>query len=422
MLIDFKFKNFISFADECNFTMLANKDNSHSEDLISFGKDRASKVRLIYGANASGKTSFINAMYFISSFIANSNMLLEKMPIQVVPFKFCDNCFNTPSEFAITFIKDGLKYAYSFSCTREKVIDERLDIYYSAKPTMIFNRFDTNNYEFNKDAKILNPLKARNLDNKLFLVTTASWNYEKTKPVVDYLLNTITVMDVDVLWKICLDRIYENNEQEEYKAFCLKILNNADISISDFKVDPKKLKDVGSEAEMLNKLLSVATNGNEDAMKTIQDTNIYSFTTFHNVKNDNKDNKYPLPLNEESLGTIKMFKYSPVLYYVFKEGKVLFVDEIDKSLHPLMVEYLIKMFHDKNINTNNAQLIANTHDTNLLNLGILRRDDIWFTERNYESGKTEMYSLSDFSPRTTENIERAYLLGRFGAIPFIKGE
>lgn len=422
MLIDFKFKNFMSFADECNFTMLANKDNSHSEDLISFGKDRASKVRLIYGANASGKTSFINAMYFISSFIANSNMLLEKMPIQVVPFKFCDNCFNTPSEFAITFIKDGLKYAYSFSCTREKVIDERLDIYYSAKPTMIFNRFDTNNYEFNKDAKFLNPLKERNLDNKLFLVTTASWNYEKTKPVVDYLLNTITVMDVDVLWKICLDRIYENNEQEEYKAFCLKILNNADISISDFKVDPKKLKDVGSEAEMLNKLLSVATNGNEDAMKTIQDTNIYSFTTFHNVKNDNKDNKYPLPLNEESLGTIKMFKYSPVLYYVFKEGKVLFVDEIDKSLHPLMVEYLIKMFHDKNINTNNAQLIANTHDTNLLNLGILRRDDIWFTERNYESGKTEMYSLSDFSPRTTENIERAYLLGRFGAIPFIKGE
>ncbi len=422
MLIDFKFKNFMSFADECNFTMLANKDNSHSENLISFGKDRASKVRLIYGANASGKTSFINAMYFISSFIANSNMLLEKMPIQVVPFKFCDNCFNTPSEFAITFIKDGLKYAYSFSCTREKVIDERLDIYYSAKPTMIFNRFDTNNYEFNKDAKILNPLKERNLDNKLFLVTTASWNYEKTKPVVDYLLNTITVMDVDVLWKICLDRIYENNEQEEYKAFCLKILNNADISISDFKVDPKKLKDVGSEAEMLNKLLSVATNGNEDAMKTIQDTNIYSFTTFHNVKNDNKDNKYPLPLNEESLGTIKMFKYSPVLYYVFKEGKVLFVDEIDKSLHPLMAEYLIKMFYDKNINTSNAQLIANTHDTNLLNLDNLRRDDIWFTERNYENGRTEMYSLADFSPRKTENIEKAYLLGRFGAIPFIKGE
>ena len=104
------------------------------------------------------------------------------------------------------------------------------------------------------------------------------------------------------------------------------------------------------------------------------------------------------------------------------ERGIIFVDEIDKSLHPLMVEYLVKMFLDKNINTSNAQLIANTHDTNLLNLEIFRRDDIWFTERNYESGKTEMYSLADFSPRKSENIEKAYLLGRFGAIPFIKGE
>ena len=87
----------------------------------------------------------------------------------------------------------------------------------------------------------------------------------------------------------------------------------------------------------------------------------------------------------------------------------------------LQVHYLVKMFLDKNINTNNAQLIANTHDTNLLDLNIFRRDDIWFTERDYESGKTEMYPLSDFSPRTSENIEKAYLLGRFGAIPFIKG-
>lgn len=421
MLIDFKFKNFMSFADECDFTMLANKDNSHSDDLISFGKDRASKVRLIYGANASGKTSFIRAMYFVSSFMANSNLMLEKMPIPVAPFKFCNDCFNAPTEFSITFIKDGLKYAYKFSCTREKVIDERLDIYYSAKPTMIFNRTNTNNYEFNKDAKILNVLKERNLDNKLFLVTSASWNYEKTKPVVDYLLNTITVMNIDVLWSLYLDKIYANNEQEEYKAFCLKILNNADISISDFKVDSKKIKDVNA-GDLFTKLLTVAAEENEEAVKTIQNTNVYSFTTYHDVKEEGGSNRYGFLLDEESFGTINMFKYSAVLYYVFKEGKVLFVDEIDKSLHPLMVEYLIKMFHDKSVNTTNAQLVANTHDTNLLDLDIFRRDDIWFTERNYTNGKTEMYSLADFSPRKTENIEKAYLLGRFGAIPFIKGE
>ena len=423
MIIDFKFKNYLSFADECYFTMLANKDKSHEDDLISIGKERLSKARMIYGANASGKSSFIKAMLFVSAFIANSNTLLEKMPIHVTPFKFCDDCFNKPTEFAITFIKDEVKYSYQFSCTQEKVIDERLDVYYTSKPTMIFNRTNTNTYEFNKDSKLLNELKERNLENKLFLVTSASWNYEKTKPVVDYLLNTIMVaIDIEALWKVNLDRIYANNEVEEYKAFCLKILNNADISISDFKVDSKKFKDVGKDADLFRELIRVAAKGNEEAVASVENSNVYDFVTFHDVVDGETTNRYSLNLAEESFGTVQMFKYSPLLYYVFKEGKVLFIDEIDKSLHPLMVEYLVKMFFDKNINTGNAQLIANTHDTNLLNLDIFRRDDIWFTERNYESGKTEMYSLAEFSPRKSENIEKAYLLGRFGAIPFIKGE
>ena len=105
MIIDFKFKNYLSFADECCFTMLANKDKSHEENLIFEGKERLSKARIIYGANASGKSSFLKAIRFISTFVAKSNTLLEKMPIGVVPFKFCENCFNKPSEFSITFIK-----------------------------------------------------------------------------------------------------------------------------------------------------------------------------------------------------------------------------------------------------------------------------------------------------------------------------
>ena len=161
MIIDFKFKNYLSFAEECNFTMLASKDKSHEDNLIVVGKERYSKTRIVYGANASGKSSFIKAMLFISTFVANSNRMLEKMPIKVMPFKFCDDCFNNPTEFAITFLKDGIKYAYKFSCTREKVIDERLDVYYSAKPTMIFNRTNSVDYEFNRDSKLLNELKEK---------------------------------------------------------------------------------------------------------------------------------------------------------------------------------------------------------------------------------------------------------------------
>ena len=422
MIIDFKFKNYMSFADECNFTMLANKDKSHEENLIVEGKERISKTRIIYGANASGKSSFIEAMLFVSKFIENSNSLLEKTPIGVVPFKFCSDCFNKPSEFSITFIKDGLKYTYKFSCTREKVIDERLDIYYSAKPTMVFNRTNTNNYEFNKDAKLLNELKDRNLENKLFLVTSASWNYEKTKPAVDYLVNTIMVaINIEWQWKTNLDKIYANNEVESYKEFCLKILNNADISISDFKMDSKRIIDASNGSDLLKELIRVMAKEDSDSATRLENSNVYDFVTFHDIKNGETSERYSLNLTEESLGTVQMFKYTPLLYYVFKEGRVLFVDELDKSLHPLMVEYLVKLFLDKDINKNNAQLIANTHDTNLLDLDIFRRDDIWFTERDYNTGKTELYSLAEFSPRKSENIEKAYLLGRFGAIPYIKG-
>lgn len=421
MIIDFKFKNFMSFANECNFTMLANSDKAHEENLIAFRNNRISKTRLIYGANASGKSSFVRAIDFFQIFLHNSNYLLSNSSIGVNPFKFREDAYLVPSEFSITFTIDDIKYVYSFSCTRQKVINEKLDAFYSVKPTNIFERIDTNNYIFKNDVKRLNDIRSKNSENKLFLVTSATWEYEKTKPVVDYLLNNILLSyDIEQIWKGYLDKIIENNELVEYKQFCLKMLNDADISINDFAVDTKKVKEIGDSANILLEFARVATKGNSEAMEQFVNSSVYNFITTHEINDGNSINKFNLNLEEESLGTVQMFMMSPLLYYVFKDGKTLFVDEIDKSLHPILVEHIIKLFLDKNINSKNAQLIANTHDTNLLNLDIFRRDDIWFTERDVSSGKTEMYALSDFSPRKDENIEKAYLLGRYGAIPFIK--
>lgn len=421
MVIDFKFKNYMSFADKCDFTMLANSDKAHSENLITFRNSKISKARVIYGANASGKSSFVCAMDFFLHFLRNSNYLLGTSNIGVNPFRFREDAFNVPSEFSITFTVEDVKYIYSFSCTRQKVINEKLDAFYSSKPTCIFERTDTNNYIFKSDIKKLNDIKSKNSENKLFLVTSATWEYEKTKPVVEYLLNNILISyDIDRIWKGYLDKIIENNEFAEYKQFCLNMLNDADISINDFAVDSKKVKEIGDSANVLLELVQVATKGNGEAMEQFVNSSIYRFITTHEISDGNGVSKFNLNLEEESLGTVQMFMMSPLLYYVFKDGKTLFVDEIDKSLHPILVEHIFKLFLDENINTKNAQLIANTHDTNLLNLDIFRRDDIWFTERDVKSGKTEMYSLSDFSPRKDENIEKAYLLGRYGAIPFIK--
>ena len=131
MIIDFKFKNFMSFANECNFTMLANSDKAHEENLIAFRNNRISKTRLIYGANASGKSSFVRAIDFFQIFLHNSNYLLSNSSIGVNPFKFREDAYLVPSEFSITFTIDDIKYVYSFSCTRQKVINEKLDAFYS---------------------------------------------------------------------------------------------------------------------------------------------------------------------------------------------------------------------------------------------------------------------------------------------------
>ena len=421
MLLNFTFKNYMSYADTCDFSMLANKDKSHEDNLIKIGKDRISKTRIIYGSNASGKTSFINALDFIKIFSMMSNNLVENNRIGVNPYKFRKDAYKVPSEFSLTFMKNNVKYNYSFSCTYEKVINEKLDVYNSAKPTNIFTRTNTDDYKFNTDVKKLNEIKTKNTKNKLYLLTAATWNYEKVKPVVEYILNDIIVLhDISQPTKYNINYIIEHNDLEEYKKFCLDFLNNADISISDFEINMQKVKELGKRAEFMTKIMNVIVNNDPEKMDKFGNSDIFNIKTIHNIKDEDSSNSYPLELIEESIGTQQLFYFAPALFYTFKEGKTLLIDEIDRSLHPLLVEYIIKKFYDAEINTKNAQLICNTHDTNLLNLDIFRRDEIWFTERNNATASTEMYALSDFSPRKDENIEKAYLLGRYGGIPFIK--
>lgn len=416
MLIDFSFKNFMSFGDECCFDMLANSDKQHRESLID---GKYSRVRLIYGANASGKTSFIRAVAFVRWFILNSNQLLENMPIPVVPFKFRHDAKNIPSEFALTFVMQGKKYHYAFSCTQERVIYEKLDVYNTAKPTNIFERTDADTYEFKRDVRTLRDIASKTTRNKLFLASSANWNYPLTKPVVEFLLNTLLPYSFNEQWQAHIAKIKADGQFEDYKKFCLKFFNNADISIDDFAIEEKKFKEMPKDP-MLNSMVSLIAQGKADLIERIENSPVYNINIQHAVTDDDAEEKYTLNLQEESLGTIQMFELSPILYHVFQNGITFFVDEIDRSLHPILVRYIVSLFLDPEINVHNAQLIANTHDTNLLDLELLRRDEIWFTERDFKSGKTTMYPLTDFSPRKNENIEKAYILGRFGAIPFIK--
>lgn len=129
-----------------------------------------------------------------------------------------------------------------------------------------------------------------------------------------------------------------------------------------------------------------------------------------------------LSLDEESLGTQMIFALIPFIADTINNKKVLIIDELDKSLHPFLVQYIVEMFNSAEFNKTGAQLIFNTHDTNLLDLNILRRDQIWFMEKNNDNGESDLYPLSDFSVRKLENVEKGYMQGRYGAVPFIKND
>jgi AAA15 family ATPase/GTPase len=124
-------------------------------------------------------------------------------------------------------------------------------------------------------------------------------------------------------------------------------------------------------------------------------------------------------LNEESTGTQRLFALAAPVLDVLRDGRVLIIDELDSSLHPLLVRQLIGMFHNSRINKNKAQLVFSTHDTSLLDQSIFRRDQVWFTEKDSDQA-TNLYPLTDFSPRKNEALEKGYLMGRYGAVPFFK--
>ena len=407
MLIEFSVKNFMSIKDEITFSMIAGTGDENIENIINDKNTSEGylKTAAIYGANASGKTNFIKALTAAILTVRKSNLRNINEPlIEMKPFKFDSKTINEPCEFKFIFIKNNIKYIYGFSADINRIYTEYLYQYLSAKPSLIFERRNTNEYKFTQSEQgKLEELSTKNTEKKLFLSTATAWNYEKTKDAYIWFSEDIdTYNDYFNVGGYAFDK-FEKDEEGSLKRFTINLLKQADILIKDYNFE---IKDINPN--------------NMIAFNNIKVQKEVRISTFHEIEdeNGNKEN-YELELQEESLGTQSLFFFSPILKDAFEKGKVIIVDEIDKSLHPLLVEFIINLFHNSEINKNNAQLIFNTHDTNLLSLDNFRRDQIWFTEKDPKRGTTDLYPLDDFSVRKTENVQKGYLNGRYGAIPFL---
>ena len=405
MILEFSVKNFLSFKEKVTFSMIANSNKELNDNYVEIGGNKVLKSAAVYGANASGKSNLFKILTLVVLMLRSSNSVDINAKLPLIPFKLDKGSVNKPSEFEIKFILDETRYVYGFIADKDKIYDEYLYYYPNGRETKIFDRTNINEYSYTqKDEKILREREAKTAQNQFFLATATNWNFDKTKAAYNFLTNGIgTCNNLEILKNMAY-KMYETNP-DYLKDFAIDFLQKADFNIEDYQI---------SQIDVPGEFLTAIP---EFIAKTLPDKPKAYQVLF---KHKNSDNY--LSIDEESLGTQMIFAFIPFLADSLKNKKVLIIDELDKSLHPFLVQYIVEIFNDAEINKNGSQLIFNTHDTNLLDLNILRRDQIWFTEKNSETGESDLYSLSDFSVRKQENVEKGYMLGRYGAVPFIKND
>ncbi|HCI77533.1 MAG TPA: ATP-binding protein [Firmicutes bacterium] len=405
MILEFSVKNFLSFKEKITFSMIANSNKELNDNYVEIGGNKVLKSAAVYGANASGKSNLFKILTLVVLMLRSSNSVDINAKLPLIPFKLDKGSVNKPSEFEIKFILDETRYVYGFIADKDKIYDEYLYYYPNGRETKIFDRTNINEYSYTqKDEKILREIETKNAQNKFFLATATNWNFDKTKAAYNFLTNGIgTCNNLEILKNMAY-KMYETNP-DYLKDFAIDFLQKADFNIEDYQISQ-----IDVPGEFLTAIPEFITKTLPDKPKAYQVL----------FKHKNSDNY--LSIDEESLGTQMIFAFIPFLADSLKNKKVLIIDELDKSLHPFLVQYIVEIFNDAEINKNGSQLIFNTHDTNLLDLNILRRDQIWFTEKNSETGESDLYSLSDFSVRKQENVEKGYMLGRYGAVPFIKND
>lgn len=420
MLLQFSVNNFKSFKDMAVLSMEPSADKELPGNLTLIGKNRCLNTIAIFGANAAGKSNVFTALTAAILLVrrSNSRQVIDPL-VEIIPFKFDEESIRKPTTFEFVFIAEGKKYVYGFSATQKAVQREYLYVFNSSKASTIFERTDVNTYKFTSPAlkRELQPLTERNTENKLFLATATAWNCEATR--IPYLwfetkINTYSI-DSDQLISQTAP-MFDNDADNSLRKFTNMILHEADINIDDFNIE---FKDISQEQflqqvpQELRGLISTIPAAVNKAVK---------IETVHSIVDDGIAKQYNLSLMEESQGTRNLFLFSPVLKRAFETGETLCIDEFDASLHPMLVRYLFSLFNNPDINKAHAQLIVSSHSLVLMSLKNLRRDQIYFVEKDRKTGKSELYSLDEFSPRKEEDVRKAYMLGRYGSIPDIPEE
>lgn len=417
MLIELSVANFRSFRETQTFTLAKGKgdERAASNTFIATAANNIALLRsaAIYGPNASGKSNLLRALQTMQQIVLESAINLQrgdKLP--VTPFRLSPETRQQPSEFEVTFLVEGVRYQYGFAATAERIHEEWLLAYPKGRPQRWFGRA-WNQDDQRYDWELGNNLSGEKQlwqkstrDNALFLSTAVQLNSEQLQPIFDWFKNTLRLANVGGWGSAFSAFLCESGD----KVRIMDFLRAADLHIDDILVEARPFDPAALPADMPEPVRE-AIAGN------MKDRKILDIKTVHK---DDEGNPVTFDFDDESDGTQKLFSFAGPWIDSLTKGYVLFIDELHDNLHPRLVQFLVQLFHNPETNPNNAQLVFTTHETSIMNQAVFRRDQIWFCEKD-KSQATVLYPLTDFSPRKgRENLEAAYLSGRYGALPFIR--
>ena len=426
MLVEFSVKNFRSIKDKVTLSLVASSEDTHPENTFTdpSGKVRLLKSAAIYGANASGKSNIIEAINTMRNFIRKSHKQQRGDKIDVIPFRLDPLSVSCPSEFEVVFIKDDLRYTYGFSADQERVHEEWLmEADLSGQrvfPRRLFQR------ELQQDGKYkwafgehwkpkIRDLENTTLENALYFSLAVKSNHHKASIIFDWFLKTLRSISgepegtPDMAFTIDLCETQQNIKLE-----VLAMMKDADLGIEDFSNRKEPLVQSREWLKMPeDEQKQILTELGEDTDKIV----LQKIITKHLMTDGVTSADFDL-MDDESHGTQRIFSLAGPVIHSMKNGNIIFCDELDSSLHPMLSRALIDMVHKHSDPP--FQFIFTTHDCALLDSDLFRRDQIWFTEKDNEMA-TKLSSLWDIKikPRSDENFRKGYLSGRYGAIPFL---
>lgn len=413
MLIRFQVENFRSIKDSQELSLVASGRSDRPEAVIPVERYDFQLLRAaaVYGPNASGKSSLFHALAFMRDAVMESQrMWAPEAGVPRSAFALDPSCLAEPSVFVVDVLIDGVRYEYGFSVDSARVLEEWLFASPKGRRQEWFTRDATRDVEFVFNRALPGEnraISALTRPNSLFLSAAAQNNHEVLAPIYNWFSQRLWI--VDDTTRGGLERYtIEQCRNDSNRGALLGLLNSADLGVTNIEF---------REPEVSAEMRAVIQRSEPAVAEALRRTwGAPQVRLWHSTSDP--FSQVPLSFDQESRGTRTLFALLGILHGSLDAGATLAVDELDQSLHTHLARRVVAMFNSPQDNPNGAQLLFNTHDTNLLDADLFRRDQVWFTEKGYD-GATRLVPLTDFHARKSENLERGYLQGRYGAIPAV---